>query len=441
MITGLGFCAIIGANMEIGDSPNISKLLKEILPPELVEFFQTTGEVASGMGFRVYLVGGAVRDLFLRRTNMDVDLAVEGDAVELAKELALLKGAELISSSQFGTAKVRWRTWIADLATARSETYAAPGALPCVKPGDIANDLVRRDFTINAMAIRLEPGGFGDLLDKFHGQQDLENKLIRILHGNSFVDDATRIWRAVRYEQRLGFSIESETLNLLRRDVPFLGTISGDRIRREIELALEEDAPEKIIVRAAELGILKMISSSVTVDAWLAEKFREARQLSRLQPPPFGLYLALLTYRMEIEGLKQLISYLKPSKSITQSLLNTASLKAQLPELNNPGLAAGRVYRLLHIFSRAAVEANLIACDSAAVKKHIDLYLTKLHCIQPELTGGDLIRIGARPGPDIGRVLETLREARMDGWITSRHEEIKVARKMLGKSYSEEEAT
>ena len=210
---------------------NLSSQIIKQLPAELVRFMQVAGEVARRQGRSLYLVGGVVRDLLLERTNLDLDLVVEGDAISLASQLAASYQAEITTHPHFGTAKLKWDRWSVDLATARSETYPWPGALPRVKPGSLESDLWRRDFTVNAMAVQLDPGHYGELIDRYRGRYDLEHKLIRVLHGKSFTDDATRIWRGLRYEQRLNFQLDPTTLKLLKRDIPRLDTISGDRIR------------------------------------------------------------------------------------------------------------------------------------------------------------------------------------------------------------------
>ncbi|MFC1966600.1 CCA tRNA nucleotidyltransferase, partial [Chloroflexota bacterium] len=240
----------------MAEKTNLSSKIEKQLPVELVKFMHAAGQVAASQEQGLYLVGGVVRDLLLGRTNLDLDMVVGGNAIELAQRLAGTTRGKLITHPRFNTAKLRWDTWSVDFATARSETYEKPGALPKVKPGSLASDLFRRDFTINAMAIELSHGRYGQLIDRHGGMDDLKHKLIRILHERSFIDDATRIWRGLRYEQRLDFQLEANTLKLLKRDLPMLDTISGDRIRHELELVLREEFPEKALRRATELGVL-----------------------------------------------------------------------------------------------------------------------------------------------------------------------------------------
>lgn len=409
-------CAII-RNTDM-HSINLTNQIAKQLSPEVAGFLRKVGEVAEERGQGLYLVGGLVRDLLLGRSNLDLDLVVEGDAIALARELA--GQGKIVTHNHFGTAKISWSGWSVDIATARSETYARPGALPTVKPGSIESDLIRRDFTMNAIAVRLTRGHFGELLDLYGGREDLENKLVRILHDKSFIDDATRIWRGIRYEQRLDFQLEAETLRLLKRDVPMLDTISGDRIRRELELVLREALPEKALCRADELGVLAKINPSLKADTWLVEKFKLAREPG--QDSLLSLYLALLAYRLSAEENERLIYYLRLSKSVVQTLRDTINLKVKLKALESNS-SPGGIYAILHSYSPMAIEANLLAADSKLAGEHIRLYLDKLRYVKPALTGNDLKKMGIAPGPRMKEVLERLREARLEGKATTRREE------------------
>jgi tRNA nucleotidyltransferase (CCA-adding enzyme) len=416
----------------MAETVDLVREIKNQLPAELVAFMQKAGQVAARQGQSLYLVGGVVRDLFLRRTNLDLDLVVDSDAIKLAQRLAGIIPAKITTHSRFNTAKLRWDRWSVDLATVRSETYERPGALPRVKPGILATDLFRRDFTINAMAIELTASRYGQLIDLYGGRDDLEHKLIRILHEKSFTDDATRIWRALRYEQRLDFQLEANTLRWLKRDVPMLDAISGDRIRHELELVLKEELPEKVLRRAEGLGVLARLHPSLRGDAWLVKKFKEARQFSQPDPPPLGLYLSLLCYRLTEDGSEKLIAYLRPARSLAQAVRDTIKLKTKLESLTDPRLAPSRVYSLLKDYSPTAITANQLASDSAVVRRCLRLFLDKLRYIKPALTGDDLLRMGIPPGPRIKEILQKLHEARLDGKVTTKQGEVELVRKERG---------
>lgn len=294
---------------------NLSGLIEKNLPEELLTLAEKLVALTVSRKQPLYLVGGVVRDLLLGMPNLDLDFAVEGDAIELAKELAQSTGGKLTTHPMFNTAKIRLGKWSIDIAMARTETYTKPGTLPTVKPGTLKTDLFRRDFTINAMAICLNPTKYGELIDIYGGLDDLQNKLICVLHEKSFIDDATRIWRAIRYEQRLGFKIEPETLKLLKRDVLMLKTVGGYRLKRELELVLKEKAPEKALLRAGKLGALKELHPALKADKWLETKFREARKSGKVNP---DIYLALLTYRLSEDDILQITKYLRFSKEQMQ---------------------------------------------------------------------------------------------------------------------------
>ncbi len=416
------------------DTINLAGKIEQRLPAELVNLLKKAAEIASSHGEGLYVAGGIVRDLLLDQTSLDVDIVVEGNAIELARHLQeFIPGSKIVTHAAFGTAKIQGKKWNIDLTTARSETYAKPGALPTVKPGTIREDLFRRDFTINAMAICLSPDRYGELLDLYGGRDDLRNKLIRILHEKSFIDDATRIWRALRYEQRLDFSIESGTLRLLKSGIPMLAPISADRIRYEVECIFQEKLPEKMFGRAEELGVLPELHPSLRGDEWLAEKFEQARRQSSPEPPGMGLYLVLLAYRLTDEENESLITRLKLSKAIAQILRETNIIKCKLPELSDHGIPASGAYHLLNGYSQTALTAVLIAGDSPLAKKQIDLFLNKLRYVKPVLTGDDLKRMGLT-GADIGTLLHELRDLKLEGKIATREDEERVVSDWLARN-------
>ncbi len=414
--------------MNTTPNENLAERLQEQLPEDLFAFVRKAGELAESRQQRLYLVGGVVRDLLLERCNLDLDLVVEGDAIDLAQELAGINQAEITTHPRFGTATLRWRNRSADLTSARAETYARPGALPTVKSGNISGDLARRDFTTNAMAIDLSVPRFGELIDLHGGRADLEKGLVRVLHDKSFIDDATRIWRAIRYEQRLDFHIETKTLKLLGRDIEMLGTISGDRIRHELELVLGEEEPEKPLARAAGLGVLASVHPSLPVDDWLVETIEQARQRCLPDTPTPNLYLALLAYRLTSEELEQFISHLRPTKRTIEVLRDTMAIKGILTELSSPGQAPSLVYDRLHGYSLTALLANSLGTGSETAAEHIELYLNVLRHIKPSLDGNDLRRLGVPEGPEVKDMLQRLREARLDGKINHREEEENMVR-------------
>jgi tRNA nucleotidyltransferase (CCA-adding enzyme) len=289
---------------------NLAEKIENSLPDELVAPVNEAIALAGNRKQPLYLVGGVVRDLLLGQINdvCDLDLIVEGDALGLAGEFAEKSGGKLTAHLMFNTAKIELADCTIDIAMARTETYAKPGALPVVTAGTLQTDLFRRDFTVNAMAVSLNQSNYGELIDLYGGLKDLKAKTIRVLHDKSFTDDATRIWRAIRYEQRLGFQIEPETLSLLKRDLPLMKTVGGYRLRHELELVLKEKEPEKMLLRVHELDVLKELHPSLKVNDRLISMFKEARHNKTATP---DYYLGLLLYHLNAEDLQQISKYLR----------------------------------------------------------------------------------------------------------------------------------
>jgi len=405
---------------------NLGRQIEQYLPQQVLELVRDISGQAAKQKQRVYLVGGAVRDLLLGYPNFDLDLVVEGDAVRLAEQVAETGQAKLLAHHRFGTAKLRYENFTLDLATARKETYARPGALPAVTPGTLKDDLIRRDFSINAMAISLASNDYGELVDPYQGKSDLERRLIRILHPESFSDDATRILRAVRYEQRLCFELEVQTDELLKRDIPMLDTISGDRIRHELELIFKEKQPEFIINRLAELKVLPRISLFLKGDGWIVEKFDKARRLKKPTQLP-SLYFCLLIYSFGETGIEQFLARLNIPAKLSRAMRDTLRLKTRLPLLDKSPLKPSEIYYLLREYDPLAIQANAIASDSSIVHRHFQLYLTKLRYLRTSLDGEELKRLGISAGPEMGKILQILHKAKLDGEVKTKADEKKLA--------------
>ena len=409
-------------------------MIETRLPAELVGLICKAAAEAEEKGYRLYLVGGVVRDLLLEKVSFDIDLAVEGDAIGLARSLSGVTGGKLLVHERFNTAKIKSDKWVMDIATCRSETYARPGALPTIRPGSLRDDMARRDFTINAMAVRLNPAVFGELVDPYGGLNDLKQRFIRILHDNSFTYDATRIWRAVRYEQRLDFNIEAHTLGLLKRDIDRLETISGDRIRHEMELVLSEHQPEKRLHRAYELGVLQKVHSSLKGDAWLVQKYQRAREILSSEQLNASLNWGILVCRLQEAEVVQLISYLKLPRPITDVARDSVRVRLVLEKLKNNRLKQSRIYALLSAFSPAAVKVNEIVTEDETLRNKLDLYLNTLRNVKPALNGKDLAVLGIAAGPRMQEILDILRDARLDGEVEGRAQEKALVERWLLKS-------
>jgi tRNA nucleotidyltransferase (CCA-adding enzyme) len=251
---------------------NIGGLLRQL---PVLPVLRSTGICAEEMGFSAYVVGGLVRDLFLRRETLDLDVVIEGDGLAFASRFAADHGARLTLYKRFKTANLVLPDGPEiDVATARTEIYDHPAALPLVRPGSIEDDLFRRDFSINTLAVCLNPKYFGDLLDPFGARDDIEGKLIRVLHDRSFIDDPTRMFRAVRFEKRFAFMIEDGTISLIDEALSagLVERLSGYRIASELRLILREENPLPIVRRLEGLGLLSPVR----------EKGRRHRELKRV---------------------------------------------------------------------------------------------------------------------------------------------------------------
>jgi len=427
-------------------------LLEQALAGPVIALVRCISQRAHEMGFVPYFVGGLVRDLLLSNPIVDVDLVVEGDAILLARRLAADLGGRVRTHRRFGTAK--WllspRVWrqvadpvgrgklppSVDFVTARTEFYTHPTALPQVERSSIKQDLHRRDFTINTLAIRLDPDHWGELLDFYGGEADLRNGIIRVLHSLSFVDDPTRMLRAARLESRLGFHLDPRSEKLIADALPLLKRVSGDRIRHELEQIFREVEPERALCRLDELDVLAHIHPGLRCDKWLNRKYRTLREhldngawVLDAGDTPF-LYLALLTYRLGDEELGEVVARLRMVREDADDLCLLHSLKETLSQLGK-ARRPSVVYRLLQPYPARVLAAAWVATDRKRLRQRLLHYQTNWCLVEIELTGDDLKAMGLKPGPLFGRLLETLRDARLDGKVSTREEEETLLRKLL----------
>ncbi len=406
----------------------IAARLERSLPPDLLALIRDIAATARRTNSSLFFVGGIVRDLLLGQPLYDIDFVVEGDAIGLARQLAGERGGRVKGHARFGTAK-----WLLDeralrvatpdglglrtidFVTARTEFYAHPTALPQVEQSSIKQDLHRRDFTINAMAVCLDPDRFGELLDFYGGERDLRDGVIRVLHSLSFVEDPTRMLRAARFEQRFGFRVDPRTLDLLAGALDLLDRVSGPRIRNELDLIFQESEPEKALCRLDELGVLARLNKSLRCDEWLRHTYREARESAGGSPATFT-YLALLAYRLDHDALRHLIRRLRLPHDAELDLYSVVALRDARDPLH-AATQASQVHRLLHPHSARALSVARLAIDDPGVRAHIDWFTRELREVKPSLGGAFLKSLGLRPGPTYGRILHALRDALLDGQV------------------------
>ncbi len=447
---------------------NMRQRMLETLTPVLWQMVLAISETADELDLPLYFVGGLVRDLLLGKGPTDLDMVVEGDAIKLGKMLARRFGGEIRSHKRFGTAKwllddavwtavlqrdkeVAKQEWPAladldlpptiDFVTARTEFYTEPTALPEVAHGSIKLDLHRRDFAINTLAVRLDGAFLGQLLDFYGGQQDLTEGVIRVLHSLSFVDDPTRILRAVRLEQRLHFHIEPRTLELIEDALPLLDRVSGARIRHEIELTLQETNPSAALSRLAELDVLNHIYEGLV---WLPETAVFFQRVPQFwQEPPwadwladesslftyFALWLAALPQADQREAMKRL----RVRKATMMDALACGRLRREwvtLPATLKPS----EVVQLMRPFPVRVLLVGRILLEGCPAAQLIERYLQEWREVKTAVTGDTLKAMGLKSGPQFGILLEKLLAARLDGAVSSEVEEMALLEKLLGES-------
>ena len=382
----------------------------------------------------VYLVGGTVRDILLGERNFDVDIAVEGDAIALAQALADALGGRVRAHEKFGTAVVVYGDGErVDVVTARTEFYDAPAALPAVEHASIREDLFRRDFTINAMALSLKGDDYGRLVDPFSGRADLEQKRIRVLHNLSFIDDPTRIFRAIRYENRYGFRMDEHTVRLARGtiEIGLVGDLSSARLRDELVALLEEGEVEHSILRLAELGADKAIHPHLAADdeaVKLLARLRALAQQYELDVPAWRLALIALARKLPPDEVYDWLQRLKMRRRDAEQIAAAVTVGPRIVErLRNRDVEPAETVALA---DRYAPDAPLFALALTELEPLHD-YFRGLRDIRLEVTGSDLAALGLSESPRVGEVLAELRRRKLNGELDGRESELEAARELI----------
>ncbi|MGE5124490.1 MAG: CBS domain-containing protein [Acidobacteriaceae bacterium] len=430
---------------------NYADKFENALPGARLALLKIVAEIALEQKAALYIVGGFVRDLLLEKPGQDFDLVVEGDAIALAQKLQSRFGGRLTSHMRFGTAK-----WLIanilpalaesihqpahaddlpeflDFISARTEFYTHPTALPTVERGSIKLDLHRRDFTINTLALRLDGSHYGDLYDFWGGVNDLRAGLVRVLHSLSFVDDPTRMLRAVRFEQRFGFQIEKRTLEHLYEARPLLGQVSGDRIRHELDHILDEDRRVSMLERLSQLGLLGVIHPALD----LVQESRDNLQMLTFHATKTLTGLKLdLDRSNNLRKLAYVLWIIHQPAEVVQAVLKRLRYPASQ---SNVVLAACRLWKDLAWLGKArlsmianrledvpalAIYANYLAARDDHVCSKFQAYMDRVNSITPSITGYDLKDLGLPPGPVYKRILSALRDGWLDGKIKNASQE------------------
>ena len=456
IVTRTDFLKILSMDSSLSKRKHLSEKLKKSLRSVQVKIVKAVADEAGISHMPVYIVGGFVRDFLLDMPTMDFDFVVEGDAISLARTLSQKYGGKVTTHSRFGTAK--WflpRDFLenpkgqkdkagrspifVDLISARQEFYEHPSALPIVERGSIKLDLHRRDFTINTLAIRLDGKHFGELHDYFGGVPDLERGVIRVLHSLSFVDDPTRMLRAVRYEQRYGFTIEPRTLHLMDEATPLLARLSGERLRHEIDLILDEPKCSEMLARLNELGLLNLIVKGMhwnnsiqallkKADSTVIPSEWQIKPLTSNIPVDRSLRYLIGLSSLSQEAMQELQSRLRLSTVLNKALNSSIKLISDLPSLKKAKPSAWFA-RLDGIPSLVLYSVYLLTKE-----RSIKEYVITWRKIQPYTDGSVLKKKGLAPGPAYQSILTEIRSGWVDGKITTQQQEQLLLEKLIKKN-------
>lgn len=375
-----------------------------------------------------FLVGGAVRDLLLDLPSVDLDLVVEGDAIALAHEVAPGLRARVVAHARFGTASISGTGFRIDVARARAEAYPRPGALPIVRPASLLDDLARRDFSVNAMALRLAPPP-SELVDPFGGAADLKARRVRSLHDRSFQDDATRMLRAARYAARLRFRLAPETEAAIRRDLPYVDFVTGARLRTELRLTFLEPTAVDATELARDLGVLEAIDPHLGLDSAVANRWREALAGERLADV-VELGFCLVCICNETADVASISRRLHLTGTLEAALHDLVHARAAFAKLASSDAGPAAVAEALDGLRPASVWAAGLRAGGWA-RRTAEAYLARWRRARPLLRGSDLLALGVAEGPDVGQLLRRLRASRLEGRIRTREDEIRFVESLL----------
>ena len=416
---------------------NYKSLMQKKLPEYIYQLLKSIGEVGYLMGYPAFVVGGFVRDLILGRANLDVDIVIEGDGINFASRFAEAKKGTVKCHERFGTAVITLPDGFKiDVATARTEIYAHPGALPSVQFGSINDDLRRRDFTINAMAINLKDDKFGELVDVLDGLSDLQEHKIKVIHEQSFSDDPTRIFRAIRYEQRYGFGLDWNTRGMLNYaiDREFLKTITRQRLRNEILLILNEDNASRPLNRMRQSDLMRYIHPEILLNNRKLNLIYKISEMNSFMPLPFlkaneKIDYALIKLMILLDGLNEtdvidVSERLALSKKYTEALKSSiAKLPKALFIISEETTAPSKIYEALNGLPFDTLIYSIFKADKSTIYQ-IMLYLTVLRDTKPIITGKDLKELGYSEGPIYNEILSMVFYAQLDEKIGSKQEAI-----------------
>jgi tRNA nucleotidyltransferase (CCA-adding enzyme) len=431
--------AITGDGFQ-GFGRNVTSLLRETLPESLFGFLVMAGGIADDLGYGAYLVGGCVRDIIRRQQNLDIDIVIEGDGIAFAKKLGEILGAKVTIHETFGTAVVRKNAFKLDVATARTEYYESPAALPKVETSSLKRDLQRRDFTINTLAIRINKKEFGMLFDFFGGQRDLKDKTIRVLHNLSFVEDPTRAFRAIRFSERFGFKLTKHSENLIKLAVrmSIFDKLAGTRLYDELALIFNETDPIKSIRRLGSYDLLKVIHPRLSFTpeleavmqsmhdtiSWFDLLFLEEKRDKGL------LYIMALLSGLGKDEREAALSRLAVAERTRNLILHGFNASGKIMR----GLIPGNPVMTYHLLCDCGIEDilfSMAALQDPEKKKALSQFLRELRSVKTLIKGEDLKKLGVQPGPLYTKIFTEVLNEKLQKRLATKEDEMAFVKKNL----------
>lgn len=414
------------------------------LPEDVKELIAAASDISERQNINAYLVGGFVRDLLLEVKNLDLDIVVEGDGIQFAQALGTRFRAKIISHRRFGTATVILTNGHKiDVATARKETYPHPGSLPVVSAGSLRNDLFRRDFTVNAMAVSIGKDKFGQLIDYFGGKKDLESKKIRVLHDLSFIDDPTRILRGIRFEKRYNFKFEAATFRILKKAIKqrMLDRVQPHRLRDELLLILKEEDPLRNIRRVAGVCGLEFVSPLLSASGRMFELMRRAGREAddfrekfphRRRLQAHVMYLMCLLDELSLAQAKKLCARFAFRSGETKQIIDYKRVRSRAgAALSKTSISPERIFRLLEPLSYEAIIMLKAGYRSRVLQRHIEDFFRIYNGMRLCISGEDLRTLGVAPGPNYQKILSKVLKAKLSGAISTREDELNLIKRLL----------
>ncbi|WP_084448744.1 CBS domain-containing protein [Desulfovibrio inopinatus] len=424
---------------------NIGSIITERIPKQFLNVLEAAGNLAQEMGCEAYIVGGIVRDILLGEPNDDLDIVVEGDGIRFAEKLATRLGGRSKSHRKFKTAVIVLPDDTrVDVATARLEYYEYPAALPTVELSSIKMDLYRRDFTINALAVHINPDSFGRLVDFFGSQRDIKEKVIRVLHSLSFVEDPTRILRAIRFEQRFQFHIGPQTDRLIKNAIQlnFFHKLSGARVFHELRHILEGKTPYACFLRMESYKLLSAIHPSLGLTIKRKRLLEETEKVlewyrmlySDTEPEVWKIYFMGLCSGLDTPEVLSVFRRLALTKRHEREIISLRILlweaSKQLIYWGNREIASSHIYFMLEAVPLEGILFLMARYPKEPVRKYLSRFLTQLRHVTVDITGDDLIRLGVSPGPVFSDILKAVKAARLDGRAECREDQLALAKRI-----------